>query len=385
MIKLNLATKPGLQTKEASLSKIFPGFDTTIENQTPTPRVIHQTKNLDENIFTPAEKNLDLIEQAEKEEFIPRRTSIPLQKKTDIQFAKPMRVKRKATRIVLYIILIGILAGGYWGYKKEIYKKIDLGKVTSLFTKKGTNKVILDSDQSHAVTDKTSEILDKTQQIGESIVTTLQLAHPSLEDEIAGEYVSQIILGKNRLDMAQKMLQSLPQDAILQYMRVKGNSVTLIAHFKTKEEVDVVNDAIAGDSNFSKTEVFRIETDVSNSVRPIQLSAIIKFKEYSSGGSQAYRFIDDVKISQVVWVAGKKASVSLMPIKIFGAPSPDVRLSEITGTGNIATCLAFFKELMNIYINYGIESISIYRSAGDRSQTAPLDFSLEGSIFPAKL
>ncbi|MFA4838777.1 MAG: hypothetical protein WC703_04800 [Candidatus Neomarinimicrobiota bacterium] len=369
MIRLNLATSPGYQKNEILLQM------PEVEEFSPQDKPVGLSANvqpsvkLDEGVFAKAEKNLDLIEQAEKEEFVPRHTSVPPKKKPEIKPMKSHRIRRTVFRYIGYLVLVGIIAAGFWGYRSGYYKQVDFGKITSFFKEK------------FGRAEKT-ELAGKAQEVAESILTVLPFAQPSEKDEIAPEHIQMIIAGKNRLEFTQKVLENMPQNSILQYLRAKENSVTFIINIRTQQECDVLKSALEGDSRYASTEVFRAEPDPSTGTHPVRLTAILKFREETARDGKCYRFIDDMKISQVVFVAGKRSMVNLLPMKIFSAPSPDVRMAQINGGGTYATIVTFFDELSKVYVNYGIEDISIHQSASDSLQSNSLNMIVGVQIFP---
>ncbi|PIS29147.1 MAG: hypothetical protein COT43_04605 [Candidatus Marinimicrobia bacterium CG08_land_8_20_14_0_20_45_22] len=371
MIRLNLATSPGYQNSEIFLQMPDVEKSPTQEKPVVSATEIQPSVNTGEDVFAKAEKNLDLIEQAEKGEFVPKHTSVPPKKKSEIVSVKTHRVRRVVFRYLGYLILIGIIGAGFWGYRSGFYKQVDFSRIASFFIEKFSRA-------------KKTELADKTQNVAESILTVLPFTQPSDKDEIAPEYIKMIIAGKNRLDFTRRVLENLPQNSILQYLYTKDNSVTFIMNIRTQQECDVLKSALEGTSQFVSTEVFRIEPDLSVGTHPVRLTAIVKFQEDTARSGKCYRFIDDIKTSQVIFVAGKRSMISLSPLKIFSAPSPDVRMAQINGGGTYATIATFFDELQKVYVNCGIEDISIHQSASDSLQNNPLNMIVDVQIFPPR-
>jgi len=367
MIRLNLATSPGYQKSEVVLQ--MPEYVETPQQNKPVGPSVNVSVNLDEDVFAKAEKNLDLIEQGENEEFIPRHTSVPPQKKPEIVPVKIHRVRRMVFRYLGFLILIGIIGAGFWGYRSGFYKQMDFGKISSFFKAKFSRA-------------KDTELVGKAQDVAQSILTQLPFAQPSDKDEIASEYIQMIITGKSRLGFTRRVLENVPQNSILQYLRTKGNSVTFIMNIRTQQECDVLKSALEGDSRFASTEVFRTQPDPSVGTHPVRLTAIIKFREETARDGKCYRFVDDIKTSQVIYTAGKMSTLNLLPLKIYNAPSPEPRMAQINGNGTYTTIATFFNELSKVYTNYGIEDISIHQSASDSLQSTPLNMIVDIQIFP---
>ena len=134
MIRINLTAAPGIQATERQDSLIvlpMPVQESIPETDflpgsgeaqvTPeTSQVSEETKKrLAAELFDLAERNLDLIEQAEEEEFIPKRTS-HVEVRKDAPIEMPARIKRRrpllrwismATFILLVLITFLLYPG----------------------------------------------------------------------------------------------------------------------------------------------------------------------------------------------------------------------------------------------------------------------------------
>jgi hypothetical protein len=179
MIRLNLTNIPGLQEEE-----IAPQFDLEglvleqpvqeaaeapaaeeVEAVKPrsseTPPAAPEVPEVDEDLFKLAEANLDLIEQAEKEEFGP--IDEEQAKKLEKGEAVKQRSIRPVLRYTFYLILVAAIVYGVWAYRQGMFSKKEIKQVASR-----TEQTI--TDEADKILDKTVDIVDDLVEKEESLV-----------------------------------------------------------------------------------------------------------------------------------------------------------------------------------------------------------------------
>ncbi len=359
MIKLNLATIPGLQGEESVRSPIFepkvefvekpPAIE---EGEAPKPK-----QKIDESVFELAEQNLDLIEQAEKEEFVPKHPSLPPKKEKE---DGPVTIKRRRTVLKIFYLLLALIVvvGGFWVYKSKFYKKAE----------------------------KIPEVVGEAKEIGESVIASSKevMQQAVVASEISEQYITQILIGKNVLDVSLKLFQSFPQNARLQYLRVKSNKISFILYLPTRDEGYAFKNNIVNNSRFLSPDVFYIERDESNLNAPYQIMAILRYKDTISKSSSGFGFKLDNELAQIIGTIGQSSNVFLTPLKIFKAQNNLPRKAQFSGKGSIKDCIRFYKKIMGMNMNIGIECVYVYDNSNQKLENTQLNFRIDADIFPRK-
>ena len=381
MIKLNLATIPGLQGEESVRSPIFEPKVEFVEKpqaieegEAPKPK-----QKIDESVFELAEQNLDLIEQAEKEEFVPKHPSLPPKKEKE---GGPVIIKRRRPVLKFFYLLLAliVIAGGFWVYKSEFYKKIGIKVPSKSEVKEVAEKI------PGKVTGKIPEVVGEAKKIGESVIASSKevMQQAVVASEISGQYITQILIGKNVLDVSLKLFQSFPQNARLQYLRVKSNKISFIFYLPTRDEGYTFKNNIVNNSRFLSPDVFYIERDESNLNAPYQIMAILRYKDTISRSSHGFGFKLDNELAQIIGTIGQSSNVFLTPLKIFKAQNNLPRKAQFSGKGSIKNCIRFYKKIMDMNMNIGIECVYVYDNSNQKLENTQLNFRIDADIFPRK-
>jgi len=370
MIKLNLATIPGLQGEESVRSPIFEPKVEFVEK----PPVIEEgeapkpKQKIDKSVFELAEQNLDLIEQAEKEEFVPKHPSLPPKK------GKEGGIKRRRTVLKFFYLLLAlvVIVGGFWVYKSKFYKKIGI-KIPS-------------RSEVTKVAEKIPEVVGETKKIGESVIVSSKdvTQQAVVASEISEQYITQILIGKNVLDVSLKLFQSFPQNARLQYLRVKSNKLSFILYLPTRDEGYTFKNNIVNNSRFLSPDVFYIERDESNLNAPYQIMAILRYKDTILRSSSRFGFKLDNELAQIIGTIGQSSNVFLTPLKIFKAQNNLPRKAQFSGKGSIKNCIRFYKKIIDMNVNMGIECVYVDDNSNQKLEDTQLNFRIDAEIFPRK-
>jgi len=269
MIRLNLANVPGLQGQElpalVDLEGLTPDLPSEslpekemefVSEQAPAESseepVIETkpTQPVDEDLFKLAEENLDLIEKAEQEEFIPKPTSPP----PDKPEKGPVGIKRRPVLrwAILGVVVLVILAA-FWGYRQGLFTEVQVVK-----TAKKTRDKVLEpvTDQMVGPTETTVQktedlaekavekgrlIPDAAQQPGSQISNAVKSVRPmhryTEPSGISEEYVYRVHTGQNRLQIAAEVLSQFPSNSKLHYLRVKNDKVSFILYVANEQDI----------------------------------------------------------------------------------------------------------------------------------------------------
>jgi len=153
MIRLNLATKPGLQPIDTKELEFAPSI---LETERITGSKSSEFAPIPDDLLREGEKQLQELERKE-DEFVPRHVSVPPPKeretKEKIKTSEALepesgaeergtrhlkKRRRKTLRLVaILIILCLLIAGGYWIYKSYHGAGRQIPAITSLMTKLG--------------------------------------------------------------------------------------------------------------------------------------------------------------------------------------------------------------------------------------------------------
>ncbi len=381
MIKLNLATIPGLQGEESVRSPIFePKIEfvekppVIEEGEAPKPK-----QKIDKSVFELAEQNLDLIEQAKKEEFVPKHPSLPPKKEKE---GGQVIIKRRRTVLKFFYLLLAliVIVGGFWVYKSKFYKKIGIKIPSRSEVTKVAEKI------PEKVTGKIPEVVGEVKKIGESDIASSKetMQQAVVASEISEQYITQILIGKNVLDVSLKLFQSFPQNARLQYLRVKSNKLSFILYLPTRDEGYAFKNNIVNNSRFLSPDVFYIERDESNLNAPYQIMTILRYKDTISRSSSGFGFKLDNELAQIIGTIGQSSNVFLTPLKIFKAQNNLPRKAQFSGKGSIKNCIRFYKKIIDMNVNMGIECVYVDDNSNQKLEDTQLNFRIDAEIFPRK-
>jgi len=414
MININLATKPGLQDETGSKpapgnpNEIFAVIPPTTEASEPAIAQISSEIQesqpiampaLDDDMFASIEANLEMMEQAEAEEFVPRHISLPPEKLEEEKKAEKIEEltkqpgRRRLKKVLIYGLIVIVIGGGsYWTYLK--YFK----------TLTPTNSVSTDFEKPEVATEQAESVpvqpipapaemqpLETVQPIYQSEINAVPSATPvpstitqPQPSQVEDVYVSQILSGAIRCQTLAQVVGSLPVNHRLQYLKLKTDKVSFLVYVGSEEEAQRLKAGIQNLPGILSTEVFYIERMAGGAAPAVQIMAILKLRNHPSG-IRSIRFQNDVALSQVLWSAGKRNGLNMQPLNIAEPPAPKPRLSEFRGNGSANGIANLLQELSATDLNLSIEQVSLSPGYDQAGNSAAIDFTINSIIYPQKM
>ncbi|HPC35274.1 MAG TPA: hypothetical protein P5268_03410 [Candidatus Marinimicrobia bacterium] len=391
MIKINLATKPGLQeepkniTVNDNLKDILIRMSATPKEQPVGDRIIDEseTKPVPEaskeevSTFALEESNLEMTGQAKTEEPIPQTVSGISDKLREaekiVERKEKEYSKHSSKRIILNIgiwILVLVIIGtaGYWAYYK--YFKTQ----TSSITVESKNENILP-------TEKPAPVVEETQPSSSSEVAEVV---PPKASQIDETYLPRIFAGIARCQVLSQLVGTLPGNSRIQFLKLDKDKINFLIFIDSENNAQQAKTKMQNLPGIVSTQAFYIEHTANIPAPAVQMMAILNLRT-ENAPSRNIRFYDDVSLSQVLWATGKKHNLKLQPISIAEPPAPKPRLAEIRGSGNLADIINLISELSSFDLNLSIEKISLDLSSESTLDTGILNFNISSVIYPQKL
>ncbi len=407
MIRLNLTNIPGLQEEEISPQFDLEGLvlEQPVQEaaETPAAEEVEVVKprpsetppavpEVDEDLFKLAEANLDLIEQAEKEEFG------PIEKEQAEKLEKGEAVRRRSIRPVLrytfYLILVAAIVYGVWAYRQGMFSKKDIKQVASR-----TEQTI--TDEADKILDKTVDIVDDLAEKEESLVSeavqqpTARLPAGQMiiqpteryygASQINDDFIYRVYQGQQRLQVCTDVLASFPSNSQLQYIRVKDDKVSFILYVANEAQAQQIKSSILSNNRFLPPEVYFVERSNKFANNPVEIMAIVKFGIPPCEDQKGYKYFNDLQLSQHIWQAGLNSSVSMEPLQISSRDNAVARQAGLTGTGSTNNVVQFLSELGTIRDNMEVSVISITNTFNKNILETQLNYNLNTILYPAKL
>lgn len=415
MIKINLATKPGLQdetggkTVAGSPNEIFAVIPPATEAPEPVITQIGTEVQddqpvampaLDDDMFASIEANLEMMEQAEAEEFVPRHISLPPEKleeeekeeKIEELTKKPGRRRLKNALIYgLTVIIIG--GGGYWAYLKYFKTPTPTSSAQTDFEKPEVATGQAESVPAQPVqTPAEVQPVETVQPIYQSEInatpSTTQpvpstITQPQMS-QVEEVYVSQILNGATRCQTLAQVVGSIPINHRLQYLKLKTDKISFLVYVGSEEEAQRLKASIQNLPAILSTEVFYIERMPGVAAPAVQIMAILKLRNNPSA-MRSIRFQNDIALSQVLWSAGKRNGLNMQPLSIAEPPANKPRLAEFRGNCTATGIANLLQDLSAIDLNLSIEQVSLSPGSNVTGNSTTIDFVINSVIFPQKM
>lgn len=399
-----------------------PGLDDIVDLPVtpPQPEGSPDVK-IDDDLFKLAEANLDLIEQAEEEE---------TGKKVKVKEApepeeKPVKTHKKQPLLRYGILVAGIvvLFVILWLYKNgqltrekvrktaqeatetvsktvadkagEVMQTADelsdvyADKVTKTASQLPGAARQLSADVSDVTRQMSSELSDTRQQIAtkmsESQFTGRSVKRVYGTSDISIDLIQRVQVGQYKLSLAADVLAQFPQDARLQYLRVKNDKLSFILYVSSESVAERIKNYFMSQSRFLPPDVFFIERTERVIGNPVEIMAIIRFRPMGSDDTKGYKYLTDRQLSQYIWQASLKSSVQMSPLKISSSDITRVRDAEITGNGWTANVITMLRELAVQRHNMSAAMLSIKSDTNRPIGESVLNFDLNSVIYPGNM
>lgn len=417
MIRLNLANVPGLQGEElptiVDLKGLTSGQPTEplpekemefVPEQAPAESseepVIETepTQAVDEDLFKLAEENLDSIEQAEQEEFIPKPTSPP----PDKPEKGPVGIKRRPVlRWTILVVVALVILGTFWGYRQGFFTEERVVKTApktrDKVLKPMTNQMVVPTETTVQKAEELGEeALEKDRLIPEAIpqpgsqisnvVKPVQPTQRYTEPSgISEEYIYRVHTGQNRLQIAAKVLGQFSSDSKLQYLRVKNDKVSFIVYVANEQDMLCLKNYFSNENRFASPEVFFTERTNKVAGNPIEIMAIVRFYTSECQDTKGYQYFTDRQLSQYMWQAGLTSGVDMRAMKISSKEITSIRNGNIAGTGAVKNIVQLLNELVMVRDNMEFGVISISGTLDNSISETMFDYNLDTVIYPGNM
>ncbi len=417
MIRLNLATKPGLLTAEdieasdkaieRSLSPISRGEEVEsaeealtsaggpAEKREPSEKVESSLEELaadkekqsqvteseiDTSTLKELEKNLEMMESAEQEDFVPRKRSEKKQAKLDeleelIEMkgdqhsATPGRLRRKSIfrYIGIFVLVVIVAIGGYWIYQ-NFKDKLPFGKKES---------------PRQTRTEQTAPASQPTaKQITESVRE--RLPEVALMNEVSKRHIEQVQQGKQLLHPLVQILSFISANSKIQYLRADQQKLSFIFYLATRQQaVDLKNYLLNSDFPITRN-IFYIEEHSTYPGTPYQVMAIFNYQIGTPQLKVGYRYLNDYALNHEIYSAGRQTNINIAPLRLYSRETASTREASVNALGNKQNMVRFLQQIEDLKINFGIKEILLKENQNKNAGTASLELVLSATIYPPK-
>lgn len=390
MIRLNFATKPGLQPEEEiefPSSSSLPETGNTSSTK-PTERDFITPPKGDEDIFAAAEKQLENLEQAE-EEFIPRHVSLPPEKerfgeeRIETSEEKSKRLadeagveklvrktrRRKILKVFFYIIIFAAIGyGGFYLYQNYFKGAIQL----PFFAKKEHVSEITPDTSTTGYALNQSEINQPT-----SAPSATAAYQQPLVNQLSEEATHQVMMSEFYLTKFAQLFDLLPSGVRIQYFKLNMNRVSFIIYLNNSEDAQRLKSNILSSGDYESPEIFYIEPGTNG----FQITSIVKIKEPQFTSLKSYRYLADTEINQLVWTNGRNNQLDIQPLQIYAASPTQPHRADIKAGGLFNNCAAFFRTLARLNLNCSVDNL-IMVPAANLNDPNNLEFTIAILIYP---
>lgn len=410
MIRLNLTNIPGLQAEGGAAEIDFEGLEpATIEKppESPTetppetvpaePEVTEETPSeIDEDIFKMAEDNLDLLEQAEKEEFAPKHVSE--ESEEERVEGRPVRVKGKRNVIIMLLVVavLIIIGGGFWAYRAGLFTKGEVTETARAAKDRVSQTVTERSDEFRQRAGKVSEdVSRKAADLKERIPETaepraqripeapLRTAPPrSGPGEVTPADVRRILSGNLQTEAAAELMERFPPSAKLQYFKLSNGKISFLLYTENERLAQEIRAHLSGGPQFREPEVFFIDRNNRYADNPVEIMAIIPLRSFAGEVEQGIQYFNDQQISQITWGAAKRANVSIRPVRISSRDVYTERNGEISGQSQVHDLANYLHKLATYRSNMSVSGIYINNTICKKIYESALAFRLDLNIYP---
>lgn len=342
MIKLNLASTPGIQYDE------IPVKSQIIEDIPEKEKI-----NVQEEFL---EKQEVVEETTSSEEFIPNSTSVASSSEDDSGKGNNNIIRN----LVIFIIILAFFSGGYY-----IIQNFD-----TLFKSNSKEQI--------SVVD-TSEIID-------TVETEIAMSAKSIEqkDEITAENINTILIGKNILFLTKVIFENFDPGLILDYLRINQEKVSFIVYYSSDDRANFLQKNLKSSIPNLKNDLFYVEKSNLYKQNPFQVMGFFNLNQGSYVIEERYIHYDDEKMAKHLGFWAAQEGIELNPVKIFTKDTTKIRKVEITGKGNATAIIGFIEKLLDENINLAIKNIHFKNKQKIKFDDLLINLKIEARIYPRK-
>lgn len=399
MIRLNLTNAPGLQEEEIltqfDLEGLIPEQPVQEATETPAVEGVETAQpptvpppppapDIDADIFKLAEANLDLIEQAEKEEF----GAIDQEQAKKLEKGEVVRRKsiRPGLRYTFYLVLVAAIIYGIWAFRQGLFSKADLKSTAQSLGQTIREEVDLVDNLAEKEELPIAEAVQPSviQPVPEreAIQSTERLYGVS---QISDDFILRVYQGQQRLRTCADVLAGFPATAQLQYIRIKNDKISFILFVADEAQAQQIKSSFLNTDRFFPPEVYFVERSNKVASNPVEIMAIVKFRILQCEDKRGYKHFSDLHLSQHVWQAGLNSKVGLDPLQISNRDPLVTRQASITGIGAAGNVVQFLSELATIRDNMEVNIISITNTFNKNILETQLNYHLDTILYPANI
>ena len=401
MIRLNLATKPGLQRPEKkgaeNVAELITPQTTAPAQPAPPGEAISSTQEMpkiDDELFAAVEKNLEMLEQAEEEEFIPRHISVAQtpeekaeeeKKEQQIETLLKRPTRRKIFTALRYIIILAVLGGGgYFGYWKFFNVPAPKIVIPSEMEEPVPTSPPSDSIPTGLVPEQSFVSSESAPPVAEQPQAVPQVISQPTTSQIDDNYARQIMMSENALLQVVQVLTNLPRGIRLQYLKCKDQKISFIIYVNTNDEAVRLKSALTAVPGQLSPEIFYIE-QVATPAPNIQVMAIFKIRPPDITQVKRYQYLNDIQLTQTLWSAGRRSQINQNPLLISDADVLKIRRGELSGNGTLTACTNLLRSYAQNSVNYGIDQVMFQAPDNLPPGELALNFTFSGIIYPQKI
>lgn len=180
---------------------------------------------------------------------------------------------------------------------------------------------------------------------------------------------SQTEVRNNVLSAFIKLIDFLPENAKLQYLKVDSSRASFIFYIPIKEDGYTFETKICKGTIFHKPEVFNIKYDGLINDAPYQVTGIMSLKNISLDDIGEYELRNYKNLSNPIQDLGK--SLNIDDINFYVG---DNQQATLEGSGEIENCVEFFKEIESNRFNLSIKSIFLFNNVEETLRNPIVDF-----------
>lgn len=347
---------------------------------------------IDEDLFKMAEANLDLIEQAEEEEAGSR-----AKVKKVPEVAEKAGKKRKKFPLFRYGIIVGgllVLIVLFWLYSNGKLTRDQVSEVTREVTESVSEKASetvdnipdatrqLRTDVGEATRKITAEISTSREQLSTGLSRSSADVTSYGPSNLSENVIQMVQRGQFKLNLAADVLEQMPGDARIRYLRIKGDKLSFIVYVRSEPAAEQLRGYFTDQSRFFPPEVFFIERTTKYSDNPVEVMAIIRFRVVGSDDQKGYHYLTDRQLSQYSWQAALISDVQMNPLKILGRDIDSVRNAELAGTDKTSSIIDLLRELAVQRHNMAVDILSLKSDTAVFINEGLLAYNLSSVIYP---
>ncbi len=345
------------------------------------PSVPKPKPKIDASVFDMVEKNLDMIEDAEKEELKAPKRKVLSEEKKPVQTRK----RHPFRRFFLAIIFVAIVLFAYAWFSGRIeqrdierfYRNNVATLIHKVFPQKGKNI----AGTAQRIGEQLPGVVQDAADVASSTISALEPL--AVTNEISDYYIEHIQRGSVILEAVIAIFEKLPPSSRFSYLDANPDKITFVVYVPSREVGLRLKEDLEATGQFQYTDVFFIER-TGGSSNPYQVMAALNTTGDIPKRSKGFRHLQDQEISQTLGTIGQQNHAKYGSFQIQRGDSEKPRKTTLSGRVTYRNLVPFLMALEKPRINLGTENLHISDKVGGRLDISILDFTLEAHIYPRK-